>query len=89
MFIETFCYCVLTTMTLMGFGILSFCFYTCCSSYNKKLKEQEHAAILQSATRRKLSIRPDMQTSPIKRPIISPCKLRKSATFTKISTVNE
>ena len=71
MFIEIFCYYVLTMLTLIGFGILSFCFYTLCSSCNKKIKEQEHAAILQAATRRKLSIRPDIINSPIKKPILS------------------
>ena len=60
-----------------------------CFKINKRREAQRHAAILQMATRRKLSIRTDMQTSPIKRPIISPCKLTKSATFTKISTENE
>ena len=84
MFIETFCYCVLTTLTLIGFGILSFCFYTFCSSCNKKIKEKEHAAILQAATRRKLSIRPNIIYSPTKKPILSFDKIPKSANFTHL-----
>ena len=80
LFIELFCNFVLSTMTLLGVGILTFCFYTLCASCNK-VEEQEHAAILQAATRRRLSIRPDIITSPTKI-TLNPNKLTKSANFT-------
>ena len=62
---------------------------TICFKINKRRERENHAAILQNATRRKLSLRTDNLTPPIKRPIISPHRLTKSATFKRVSSNEE
>ena len=79
-FMGTFCIFAFLICIIL---ISTFIIY-CIISVNKTRKQQRHAAILQQATRRKLSLRTENITSPIKRPIISPHKLTKSATFTHI-----
>lgn len=68
-FIEAFCISALTTISIIIMSTLVFCIYRLWIEYNKKMQEQHHAAILQTATRRKLSIRTNLIEEPIKRPI--------------------